>query len=360
MEHKAFRVFAMIFTVIGIVVASLFTLALLGMNAGIPFVMDLIGGNKEFFNKYLSVSIIGLFFFAFINLLSFILVSVGLRKDKLRRWYFLPGILGGFIAIGMVIGIIYFIIGIVSFFKADCIKYEGKEAHRHIIGLEITFLALGIIGSVLPLILKFDAASMSLLMFVGMVGVSVGTGLGTYFVCSPKSKCKFLTKLLTTVAFVGLNVGLFFLYQYLLKDNAARFDGDWPTIRTAIITATSMGGLLNISYFVFSLRHRDYQSYNYMLDISLGISILGLILANFLVLYWWLIIEAILWIWSFAFLSFLFYHVAPGGSSDGGYDYEITDQHGNKIKAESMGNGQYKGENGKNYREVHAGKVIEE
>ena len=361
MEHKAFRVFAMIFSVVGILGAVLFMFLSVQIKAGNETILRLLGDTAEDIGKYAMIMSFASGAMGAINLLSFILVTVGLVRQRLRRWYFLPGILGGFIAIGYVIGIIYFIIGLVAFFKADCIKYEGKEAHKHIIASLITFLVFGIAGSVLPFVLEFDPAYMSLVMFVGMCGLCIGSALITYFVCFPGSKAHILVKLFVAILMVGAMVGLYFLFRFLLKDNAARFDGDWPTIRNAVAIACSVGGFVHIAYLLFSIRNRSYNAYMGIVDVSIGIAIVGLIVTNFLVLYWWFVIEVILWIWSIFFFCLMISPFAMGGGGGGGLTPSygekrtIKDSSGKEIEVTYEGNLHYKGSDGSRWTETGEG-----
>ena len=360
MKHTGFKVFSIIFALIGLGMAIAFAVFLAYLKTDPATIYNTVGPeNFEMMKKAAPSGMVsGLIQFV-LNVVSFILVVIGTHREKMHRWYFIPGIVGAIFALGYVIGIVYLIIGIVAFFKAEVEPYEDDEAHRHMIIMAIMFAVLGIGGSILPFVVEFDPALMSLMMWIGVCGVCFATTIATYLFNSPKSKAKFLVRLGVTLVSIGAVVGLYFVYKLILKDNASRFEGDWGTIRTAIITACSVAGLMDVSYFVLKFRNRNYDSYVYMEQISFGLAIVGLFLANFLVLFWWLIIEAILWIISFTFIAFIIGGFSLMGA-DGSGSSVVIHTHGKTIKATNIGGDRFKGEDGKYYKKTGPGKVEEE
>lgn len=347
MVNKWFKIFSILFSIIGLALTILSIIIVVNSKnlINIPGFENIVEVMSASGFTYILVGLA----LCITNLLSYFLIVHGESVGVIRRWYFIPALIGSLFSIATVIGIVYFIIVLVSLFKSDVTHYEEDEARKYIIITSIIFFVIGIAGLVVPMVVLFNPALMSLLMFFGMCFTCFSLSVAMYFICGPQSRFNILIKIITLISELGILTGLYFLFRAILINNVERFNGDWPTIHNALIVAISIAALIDIAYFVFGLRNKEYDAYVNMQQASIAIALIVLIVANFVALHWWLIIEAVLWILSFILIGYFacFCAAVSGGGGGGGGSprYKetkvIKTESGRTIDVSYEGNGNY-------------------
>lgn len=380
MDYKGFKISSIIFGVIGFLVGigSIVLIILSSINPG-AFISFLSSPEltDEQIQRNFELMMMTIQYIAVISMLigvlclsSFILVVVCDRKNCVHRWHFIPGLIGSLFTAGTVVGLIYTIIAIKTVFTADVDNYKDDEANRALIRTPIIFFSLGLIlflaSLLIPLsdlLISLYASIISLMSWIGMCFIGLSTVLPTYLAIRPRSHLKLFFKILVLVFSLAINLGLYFLFAFLLKNNMTRFNGDWKTIQIAIVSATLTSGLLNVLYFIFAMAKKNYTSYIYSLEISLVIALLAMILGNFISIYWVVLIQFVLDVVSLILLCKFIETVSKYGEFGIGGNGPATKYKGkyildNGIKVTYEGGGNYIAENGDKYVSSDGGYTV--
>lgn len=365
-DNKGYLVFALIFGVIG-GVATLGAVALLILAYQVPQIFEFIGSSAEVFIKDAPYVILSASAFFAINMAAFLLPVINEKRGKLRRWHIIVGLLASIVAAGSIIGIAYTVFAIKALITADFDEYEDEDAHKGLIITPIIFGVLSIPLIVLPCVLTFPQELMSVSMWLGICFLCILTTLPAYLSFGPNSRINWFLKVLILIGILGALTGIYFLFEFILKNDVSRYGGDWPTIQRDIIAAVSTFGFLNLLYFIYGATKKDYTSYIYSLEISLGVAVLVMILANWLAFYWLVLIEFILYLISFIFiLKFIGAASAIVGpltgadysSSETSETYTVTDDNGREHTLEYQGGGHYKDDDGNTWTSDDGGSTV--
>jgi len=303
MNYKGFKILSIITSIFALATfgASLYFLIVF-LSDKEKFINDLINAGiiikvsspEQFINSLLWGSTISAVLLFFLNIFSFILVVVSDRKGKLKRWYFIPGLICGFFFIGYIVGLIYFIVTLITMIKADIYYPPEKEVSKSIIKVSIVYFVIGILCSIVSNVVYFDPSVLSLMCWVGYTLMAVSVSAFTFVAFNPTKRIEKFWKFAAPIVSIFLIATIYFIFYFTLQNNAPRFNGDWKTMHIALLSSIIMSVIVVIAYIIFGVKRLSLVAFIRMLDLAPILSFVAVILANFLSLYIVIIIEVVI------------------------------------------------------------------
>ena len=353
MKHKGFK----ILSVINIIVLTIQTI-LLGFAypkfknrfANLNFLPE---ETLETLSKYsVLAAVTGVVLIAFMVASFVLIILADLEKISMRRWYFIPALIVGFLNIALVVGLIYLIIAIIDIIRAEVDDMDDDKANRNVLIVSIVYLVLGLPFSILPMLLEFDAALMSITVWLGISLLFYSISYLTYFAYKPYGEKNLVLKIVMPIVSLGAITGLFFLFSSILKERASRFDGDWGTILVCLVSALLIGAVLVVVYVIFGLIKKSSKASLRMLELAPVIAFIGIVLGNFIALYWVAIIEFLLNLGSIIIILKIFKFASCGsGASGSGSSLPSATSYHDEVETDKgtftyQGNGIYRDASG--------------
>ena len=350
MKNKGFKIFSVINM---IALAIQFVVFAFVYPNSKDFIPSALGGEDTvaLLDKYSILMVVGLAVLFVLSLVSFILIVLAdNEKIPTRRWHYIPALIVGFVNIGLVIGLIYLVMTIICMIKAKVDDISDEKASKSMLAVSIVYLVLGIPFAILPLLIVFDAASMSIVEWLGISFIFFSFSYLTYFAYNPFKKKNIVLRIVLPLVSIGIITGLFFLFSALLKKDPSRFEGDWQTIFVCLVVALLIGVFLNIVFVIFGLKKKSPKASLKMLELAPVFAFIGLVLGNFIALFWIVIIEFLLNAGSF-YIILKFIGLCSCGSGSGArlpsamsYHEEVETEGGRTLVYE--GNEKFKDSDG--------------